>query len=86
MALAGLLRSIGKFSQRVDNEQRWRHDAFTESFLKAFSYKLGKEADKIINWAATHHTQVTDPEGSIVKIADLLSSAERQRHFQLQIS
>ncbi len=33
VALAGLLHDIGKFSQRAGNEQRWKHEEFTEAFL-----------------------------------------------------
>jgi HD superfamily phosphodiesterase len=55
IALSGLLHDIGKFSQRVGNEQRWRHDAFTEAFLRAFHEKLGEAAEQIIALAASPH-------------------------------
>ena len=86
VALSGLLHDIGKFSQRVGNEQRWRHDAFTETFLHAFSEKLGEAADQIIRLAASPHRQVTDRESLCIKIADWLASAERQRKVQPQIA
>jgi len=86
VALAGLLHDIGKFSQRVSNEQRWRHEEFTEAFLRAFSDKLGSDAEKVLRLAATSHQQVTDRENLCVKLADWLASAERQRRMQQQIS
>lgn len=86
IALSGLLHDIGKFSQRVGNEQRWRHDAFTETFLRAFHEKLGEAAEQIIALAASPHQQVTDRESLCVKLADWLASAERQRKVQPQIS
>jgi CRISPR/Cas system-associated protein Cas10 (large subunit of type III CRISPR-Cas system) len=55
VALAALLHDIGKFSQRVGNEQWWRHDAFTETFLRAFHEKLGEAAKQIIALAASPH-------------------------------
>lgn len=75
--IASLLHDVGKFSQRVGNETRWRHEAFTENFLKAFSERLGDQAGEIIELAARHHSLVSDRSSLIVKIADLLSSAER---------
>jgi len=86
IALSGLLHDIGKFSQRVGNEQRWRHNAFTETFLRAFHEKLGEAAEQIIALAASPHQQVTDRESLCVKLADWLASAERQRKEQPQIS
>ena len=87
VVLAGLLHDIGKFSQRVGNEQRWKHEEFTEAFLQAFAKQLGKgHAEQIVNLAATHHKEITDREGLIVKVADFLASAERQREVQPQIS
>jgi len=86
VGLAGLLHDIGKFSQRVGNEQRWRHEEFTETFLKAFSDKLGNEAEKVLQLAATSHQQVTERDGLCVKLADWLASAERQRRQQPQIA
>ncbi len=86
VALAGLLHDVGKFSQRVANEQRWRHDAFTEQFLYAFRDKLGEGADRIVELAATSHQQVTDRLQLCVKLADWLAAAERQRGEQPQIA
>jgi len=86
VGLAGLLHDIGKFSQRVGNEQRWRHEEFTETFLKAFSDKLGNEAEKVLQLAATSHQQMTERDGLCVKLADWLASAERQRRQQPQIA
>lgn len=79
VALAGLLHDIGKFSQRVGNEQRWRHEAFTENFLQAFATKLGEEAQRIQDLAAAPHRQVRERLPLCVKLADWLASAERQR-------
>jgi len=86
VALSGLLHDIGKFSQRVGNEQRWQHDAFTETFLHAFSEKLGEAAEQIIALAVSPHQQVTERESLCVKLADWLASAERQRKVQPQIA
>ena len=70
----------------MGNEQRWRHEEFTEAFLKAFSGKLGNEAEKVLQLAATAHQQVTGRNGLCVKLADWLASAERQRRPQPQIA
>lgn len=86
VALSGLLHDIGKFSQRVGNEQRWWHEAFTEAFLQAFSEKLGESAEQIIKLTASPNQQVTDRESLCVKLADWLASAERQRKVQPQIA
>ena len=86
VVLAGLFHDIGEFSQRVGNEQRWKHEEFTEAFLRAFNKQLGKAAEQVITLTATHHKEITDREGLIVKVADFLASAERQREVQPQIS
>ncbi|HID56594.1 TPA: type III-A CRISPR-associated protein Cas10/Csm1 [Candidatus Poribacteria bacterium] len=84
--IASLLHDIGKFSQRVSNEARWRHETFTQSFLRAFSEKLGDQAGRIIDLAATHHGIVSDRGSLIIKIADALSSAERYTEMRGRIS
>ena len=86
VALSGLLHDVGKFSQRAGNEQRWRHDAFTDAFLQAFKLKLGDEGEKIVSLAVSPHKEVTDRESLCVKLADWLASAERQRKEQPQIA
>ncbi len=83
--VAALLHDIGKFSQRVGNEVRWRHEAFTEQFLRTFSEKLGADAERILDLAATHHQEVAQRDQLCVKLADWLASAERQREVQPQI-
>lgn len=83
---AGLLHDVGKFSQRVRNEQRWKHEEFTEAFLRAFTEQLGEDSEKIITLAAAHHRAIADREGLIVKVADFLASAERRREVQPQIA
>jgi len=84
VALAGLLHDIGKFSQRVGNEQRWKHEAFTEAFVSAFSDKF-EDAEEIQELAKTPHEAVTDRMGLCVKLGDWLASAERRRELQEQI-
>ncbi len=86
VALAGLLHDIGKFSQRVGNEQRWKHEAFTDAFLTAFKDKLGETADEVQQLAASPHQQISDRKSLCVKLADWLASAERERKIQLQIA
>jgi len=86
VALAALLHDIGKFSQRVGNEQRWKHEAFTEEFLRAFSDKLGDTAEQVQQLAASPHRIVSDRSNLCVKLADWLASAERQRKIQPQIA
>ena len=84
--IASLLHDIGKFSQRVSNEARWRHETFTQSFLRAFSEKLGDQAGRIIDLAATHHGIVSDRASLIIKIADALSSAERYAEMRGRVT
>lgn len=84
-ALVGLLHDIGKFSQRVGNEIRWRHDAFTDAFLSVFKEQLGGNAEQVQKLAAKAHAEVTDRDSLIIKLADWLASAERKREIQPQI-
>jgi len=77
--LAALLHDIGKFSQRVENEERLKHVDYTNNFLHSAKPFWGDKANELIRLATHHHDAGGDRNALIIQLADWLSAGERQK-------